>query len=211
MADKRKDSKESKKNGLSRRRFIKGAGLTAAGTAMLQGSVLAFEEGIQQASGKIYSPDGASIAFKVNGELKSVTVEPRNTLSEVLRDKLDLTGTKIVCDRGSCSACTVLVNGKPVNSCLTMAIDVHGKEVTTIEGIATNGELHPVQEAFIEYDATQCGYCTSGMVVSCVHLLQENPNPDLQEVKNAIRGHLCRCGTYPNVFKAAMAASKKIN
>lgn len=196
--------------GLSRRTFIKGAGLTTAGTVMANTSLLALENSILAPTGEAFGPDAVTIQMNVNGTTHSLIVEPRTTLASALRDHLDLTGTKVVCDRGSCSACTVFLDGKPVNSCMTMALDVGTQKVTTIEGIAKNGDLHPVQEAFIEHDASQCGYCTPGMVMSCVHLVENNSNPSLDDVKHATRGNLCRCGTYPHVFEATLAAAKKM-
>ena len=162
------------------------------------------------ATGKMVDINGTEIKMNINGNIHHLKVEPRTTLASALRDRLGMTGTKVVCDRGSCSACTVFVDGKPVNSCMTLALDVGDKEVTTIEGVADGEQLHPVQEAFIEEDATQCGFCTPGMVMSCVHLLDKNPNPSLDDVKHATRGNLCRCGTYPHVFKAALSAAKKM-
>jgi aerobic-type carbon monoxide dehydrogenase small subunit (CoxS/CutS family) len=204
-------SSEDSKSGISRRGFLRGAGLTTAGTILLSNDILAFQATEKSVSGKMISADGVEISMKVNGAIHQLKVEPRTTLSNALRDRLGLTGTKIVCDRGSCSACTVFIDGKPVNSCMTLALDVGDSEVTTIEGIADGDQLHPVQEAFIEEDATQCGYCTPGMIMSCVHLLDQNPKPDLNDVKHAIRGNLCRCGTYPHVFKATLSAAKKMN
>jgi aerobic-type carbon monoxide dehydrogenase small subunit (CoxS/CutS family) len=202
---------EKKQNkGVSRRGFLKGAGLTTAGTVMINTSLLAFDLEEKPAIGKEYGPEAIRIEMKVNGDVHSLIVEPRTTLASALRDHLGLTGTKIVCDRGSCSACTVKVGGKLVNSCLTLAMDVGGKEVITIEGISKNGELHPVQEAFIEHDASQCGYCTPGFIMSCTELLENNKFPSLEDVKEATRGHLCRCGTYPHVFKATLNAAKKM-
>lgn len=206
---KKKPDKSSKKT-LSRRGFIRGAGLTTAGTMLLNSKVLAFEGHEKIATGAAFGPEATTIKMKVNGRSLSLRVEPRTTLSSALRDQLGLTGTKVVCDRGACSACTVYLAGRPVNSCMTMALDVGDQEVTTIEGIAQNGKLHPVQEAFIEHDASQCGYCTPGMVMSCVHLLNHQPDPTLEDVKKATRGNLCRCGTYPHVFAATLAAAKKI-
>ena len=121
-----------------------------------------------------------------------------------------MTGTKVVCDRGSCSACTVWIDGKPVNSCLTLTLDVGDREVTTVEGLSKNGQLHPVQRAFVDHDAAQCGYCTPGMIMSAAHLVENKSNPTLEDVKHAVRGNLCRCGTYPHVFKATLEASKKM-
>ncbi len=209
MKDKKDPSGKKPKEKLSRRGFIRGAGLTTAGTLLLNSTVMAFEAPERVTVGEEFGPGFTTIQMKINGTVRAVRVEPRTTLATALRDNLGLTGTKVVCDRGSCSACTVYLDGKPVNSCMTMALDVGNREVTTIEGIARDGELHPVQEAFIEHDATQCGYCTPGMVMSCVHLLEHNPNPTLDDVKKATRGNLCRCGTYPHVFKATLAAAKK--
>ena len=209
MEDKKQESGSKSKKGFSRRSFIRGAGLSTAGSVLLTTNALAFdyEEGFSE--GKEYGPGASIIQMKVNGVIESLSVEPRTTLASALRDHLELTGTKVVCDRGSCSACTVYLDGKPVNSCMMSVYDVGEQEITTIEGIAKNGKLHPVQEAFIEHDASQCGYCTPGMVMSCAHLLDHNPDPTLEDVKSAIRGNLCRCGTYPHVFKATLAAAKK--
>jgi len=158
----------------------------------------------------IFGPHAAEISLVVNGVVCNVYADPATTLVEVIRDALGLTGTKIGCDRGACSACTVWVDGKVIASCMTLALDVRGKKITTIEGLANEGRLHPVQTAFIEHDALQCGFCTPGMVMSCAHLVDANPNCTLDEVKTAISGHLCRCGTYPNIFKATLAAAKTV-
>ncbi len=194
---------------ISRRSFIRGAGLSTAGSVLMTTNAFAIDPADRVDKGKEFGPDAMTIKLKVNGITKSLSVEPRTTLASALRDHLELTGTKVVCDRGSCSACTVYLDGKPVNSCMLSVFDVGDKEITTIEGIAKNGELHPVQKAFIEHDASQCGYCTPGMVMSCVHLVDNNPAPNLEDVKKATRGNLCRCGTHPHVFKATLNASKK--
>ena len=204
-----KKTEEENRNGISRRGFLKGAGLTTAGTAMVSTGVLGFNQPAVAAD-KTIGPDAMTIRLKVNGHLRKVNVEPRTTLAHALRNHLQLTGTKVVCDRGACSACTVWVDGKPVNSCITLALDVGDKEVTTVEGLMKDGELHPVQQSFIDHDASQCGYCTPGMIMTTAHLLEENPNPTLDDVKHAIRGNVCRCGTHPHVFKATMEAAKKM-
>ena len=209
MEDKKQESDSNSKKGFSRRSFIRGAGLSTAGSVLLTTNALAFDYDEGFSKGKEFGPDATIIQMKVNGMVESLSVEPRTTLASALRDHLELTGTKVVCDRGSCSACTVYLDGEPVNSCMMSVFDVGDKEITTIEGIAKNGKLHPVQEAFIEHDASQCGYCTPGMVMSCAHLLDNNSNPTLDDVKNATRGNLCRCGTYPHVFKATLDAAKK--
>jgi aerobic-type carbon monoxide dehydrogenase small subunit (CoxS/CutS family) len=197
------------KKGISRRGFLKGAGITTAGTVMLQTGLLG-EARAEVKEDTPLGPDSVLVKLKINGRTRTVQVEPRATLADTLRDHLGLTGTKVVCDRGSCSACTVWLDGIPVNSCMTLALEVGEREITTIEGISSDGQLHPVQQAFIDHDATQCGFCTSGMIMSTVHLLNTNPRPELEDVKKAIRGNLCRCGTYPNVFKATLDAAKKM-
>jgi carbon-monoxide dehydrogenase small subunit/xanthine dehydrogenase YagT iron-sulfur-binding subunit len=200
----------SPKKGLSRRGFLRGAGLTTVGTVALQTGVLGNNLTEEILDDKTLGPDAELIQLNVNGKLRTLAVEPRTTLATALRTHLQLTGTKIVCDRGACSACTVWVDGKPINSCLTLAVEVVGQEITTIEGIGSSDQLHPVQQAFIDHDASQCGFCTPGMIMTATHFLQNHPSPDLEEVKIALRGNLCRCGTHPKVFKATMAASKKM-
>lgn len=201
---------KSIKKGLSRRGFLKGAGLTTVGTVALQTGVLGSSMQESKLSEQAIGPDPALIKLQVNGKMKTIAIEPRTTLANALRDHLHLTGTKIVCERGACSACTVWVDDKPVNSCLTLAVEVVGQKITTIEGIGTEENLHPVQQAFIDHDASQCGFCTPGMIMTATHFLQNHPKPNLEEVKVALRGNLCRCGTQPNVFKATLAASKKM-
>jgi len=201
---------EHVKKGLSRRGFLRGAGLTTVGTVALQTGVFGKSLPEETLDAQSIGPDAALIKLRINGKTRSLAVEPRTTLASALRDHLQLTGTKIVCDRGACSACTVWVEGKPVNSCLTLAVEVVGQEITTIEGLGSEDKLHPVQEAFIEHDASQCGFCTPGMVMTATHFLQNHPKPNLEEVKVALRGNLCRCGTHPNVFKATLAAAKKM-
>lgn len=198
------------KKGISRRGFLRGAGLTTVGTVALQHGVLAGQMPESNQDNKRLGPDAEFVTLNVNGKKRTVAIEPRTTLADALRDHLQLTGTKVVCDRGACSACTVWVDGKPVNSCMTLAVEVTDKEITTIEGIGTEDNLHPVQQAFIDHDASQCGFCTPGMIMTGIHLLKNNPTPNLEEVKVAMRGNLCRCGTYPHVFNAILDASKKM-
>jgi len=152
-------------------------------------------------------PNTLPIVVWVNGRPMTVQVDPATTLAEVLRDSLGLTGTKIGCDRGACSACTVWIDGEVAASCMTFALDARDRRITTIEGLAQDGELHPVQQAFVTHDALQCGFCTAGMVMSCAALVEHNPDCTPEDVKTAISGHLCRCGTYPNVFAATMEAA----
>ena len=197
---------DEKKHDVSRRQFLKGSAITAAGTAVLNNGLLA-QTGTPGSNA--VGPGPVPITLRINGKAHQVSVEPRTSLAEVLRDSLHLTGTKVVCDRGSCSACTVLLDGMPVNSCMTFALDVGNREVTTIEGLGTPDRMHPVQAAFVEHDALQCGYCTPGMVMSTAALLKEKPNATEDDVRDAIRGNICRCGTYPKIFEAALAASRK--
>lgn len=204
------EQKPTAKTGISRRGFLKGAGLTTAGTVMLQGAVLARQDLAAVQDETVLGPEAVTISLRVNGRIRQLTIEPRTTLAQALRVHLELTGTKVVCDRGSCSACTVWVDNKPVNSCMTLAMDVMNSEITTVEGIARDGVLHPVQEAFIEHDAAMCGFCTPGMIMSSVHLVETHPNPALADVKHALRGNVCRCGTYPKVFDAVLDASSKM-
>ncbi len=198
----------SGRNGISRRGFLKGAGLTAAGTALLEG-VQAFssETEAKETGVREFGPGPVPVRLHVNGTEHTVTIEPRTTLAEALRINLGMTGTKIVCDRGSCSGCTVLLDKVPVNSCMVLAMDAVGHHVTTIEGISQGSEPHPVQAAFVKHDAMQCGYCTPGMVMSCAALLDRNPHPTEQDVRQAVAGNLCRCGTYPKVFAATLDAA----
>jgi len=150
------------------------------------------------------------IALTVNGKKVERHIPSRMTLAELLREELDLTGTKVGCNRGECGSCTVILDGDPVLSCTVLAVEASGREVLTIEGLAPGGKLHPIQEAFVEHDALQCGYCTPGMIMSIKALLDRNPNPTEEDVRKSIDGNLCRCGSYPNIIKAALAASKKI-
>ena len=195
--------------GISRRGFLKGAGLTAAGTALLEGV-----EGFSRDTGANATPGvtelgpgAVPVQLRVNGKEHAVKIEPRTTLADALRIHLGMTGTKIICDRGACSGCTVWLDKMPVNSCMTLAIDAIGHEVTTIEGLSADGAPHPVQAAFVKHDALQCGFCTPGMVMSCAALLEQNPHPDEMDVRRAISGNLCRCGTYPKVFSATLEAA----
>jgi len=154
-------------------------------------------------------PEAIPVALNVNGEAVTVRVPPRRTLLDALRESLALTGTKRVCDEGTCGACTVLVDGRPVYSCMTLAIACEGKRVETIEGLAKDGELHPVQRAFIDADAFQCGFCTPGQIMSIVALLRENAAPTEEDVRRAVAGNLCRCGAYPNIVAAGVSAGRR--
>jgi isoquinoline 1-oxidoreductase subunit alpha len=149
-----------------------------------------------------------AVDLLVNGVRRRAEVEPEQTLLSALRDELDLTGTKYGCGEGQCGACTVLVDGRPTRSCVTKAATVAGKAITTIEGIAENGRLHPVQEAFLAVDAMQCGYCTPGMVVEAVALLRRHADATEAEIARAMEGHVCRCCTYPRIVRAIHDAAR---
>ena len=193
---------------MTRRGFLRGAGITAAGTALLDG-VQGFHEAAAETSPHVkeYGPQPFPLTLHVNGKEHTVNIEPRTTLAEALRIQLNMTGTKISCDRGVCSSCTVLLDKTPVNSCMTLAIDAAGHQVTTIEGIAEDERMKALPVAFVRHDAMQCGFCTPGMVMSCAALLDRNPRPTEDDVRDAVSGNLCRCGTYPKVFAAALDAA----
>jgi aerobic-type carbon monoxide dehydrogenase small subunit (CoxS/CutS family) len=197
---------------ITRRSFIKGAGAVAAVTGLgrvreADGSDASAEEGVAERLG----PGAQTIELKINGQTKRLAVEPRVTLLRALRENLGLTGTKLVCDRGACGACTVHLDGRPVTSCMILAVDARGHEITTIEGLGNPSQMHPVQSAFVEHDALQCGFCTPGMVMSVAAALAANPHATREDIRNATAGNICRCGTYTHVFEAAFsAASAKV-
>ena len=159
----------------------------------------------------ILAPERVPVTLTVNGVETRIEVAPWTTLLDTLRDHLDLTGTKKGCDHGQCGACTVLVDGRRVNSCLTLAVMKDGAEVTTIEGLATNGALHPVQQAFIDHDAFQCGYCTPGQICSAAGLIAEGKAKSADEIRELMSGNICRCGAYPNIVAAIQQAMEKVD
>jgi xanthine dehydrogenase YagT iron-sulfur-binding subunit len=161
---------------------------------------------LQPAQGTIPVPDNVSIRLTVNGKAADLKVAPWTTLLDALRERLDLTGTKKGCDHGQCGACTVLVNGRRINSCLTLAVMKDGAQIVTVEGLASNGALHPVQQAFIDHDAFQCGYCTSGQICSAVGLITEGKASTADEIRELMSGNICRCGAYPNIVAAIQQA-----
>lgn len=150
------------------------------------------------------------ILLSVNGERREVFIEPNRTLLDVLREDLSLTGVKEACGRGECGACTVLVDGKPVNSCITLAVEAEGKEIETIEGLSNGGDLHPLQEAFIEHHSFQCGFCTPGIIMTAKAFLDRNPEPTEEEIKNAVAGNICRCTGYDNIVDGILNAAEEI-
>jgi len=193
---------EGAESGFSRRTFLKTAGAGAAATTVV---------GVAQRSAaapQVLGPDAVTLALTVNGVARSVTLEPRVTLLDALRNHLDLTGAKQVCDRGGCGGCTVLLDGEAVKSCMMLAADAEGHEVTTVEGLGTPEQMSPLQQAFVEKDALQCGFCTPGFVVAGTALLARHANPTLDEIKHGLSGNLCRCGTYGRIFEAVQTAAK---
>ncbi|MGA2591953.1 MAG: (2Fe-2S)-binding protein [Bryobacteraceae bacterium] len=195
------------KSGVSRRGFIGVAGIGggALGAGVLERKAVA----APPAGGQLAGPGAVPITLKINGKPQTLTVEPRVTLLDALRNYLDLTGAKRVCDRATCGACTVILNGKSVYSCTVLAIDAQGKDIQTIEGIS-NGKPHPVSVAFVNNDGQQCGYCTPGFVMAAKAFLDHNPNPTYDDVKEGLCGNLCRCGTYVGVRQAVLEAAKEM-
>ena len=195
---------------LTRRSFLRGSAVTTAGASLIDAAsaLIGPADALESCGMPVSGPDLVPITLRINGIARTLQVEPRTTLAEVLRGPLGLTGTKIGCDRGACSACTVWLDGVTVCSCMMLAIEVDGRRVTTIEGLAGGDRLHPVQAAFIAHDALQCGFCTPGLVMSCAALLERIPDPSAKDVEAAMAGHQCRCGTYPHVVAATLAAAK---
>ncbi|MGE5111510.1 MAG: (2Fe-2S)-binding protein [Acidobacteriaceae bacterium] len=198
------DSKtQESTNGVSRRDFMKLSSLAIA-TPMVAGRTVLEVEGQQVA---VHGPGKVPVALMVNGKKMSAELEPRVTLLDALRDNFDLTGAKRVCDRGACGACTVLMDGKPVYSCSILAIDAQGHKITTIEGLDQGEHLTHVQQAFVDNDAQQCGFCTPGFVVATTAFLEKHPKPSPEDVKRGLTGNLCRCGTYHGIHHVLGTAS----
>ena len=188
--------------GFTRRQFLVGVGVGAAAAGLPLRPVLGQEE--EAAGAPVLGPGPVPVEFTVNGRKVKLSLEPRVTLLDALRDRLDVTGPKRVCDRGACGACTVLLDGTPVNACMVLAVDAAGREIVTVEGLTPEKGLSTLQANFVRHDALQCGFCTPGMVTSSAALLAANPKPDLAAVKDALSGNLCRCGTYPRIFRAVL-------
>jgi xanthine dehydrogenase YagT iron-sulfur-binding subunit len=185
----------------SRRSFLK-----TVGVGPLAASVVATRQAEAQPAARVLGPGEVPLELTINGRRHALRVEPRVTLLDAVRDRVGLTGQKRVCDRGSCGACTMNVDGRTVYACSMLAIEAAGKDIRTVEGLADEGGLHPVQEALCEHDGLMCGFCTPGFVVATAHLLEQNPSPTAEQVRHALDGNICRCGTYPRVIEAALAA-----
>jgi len=201
------------KKGFTRRGFLRGAGMTAvAATVIDQGLVVPARAQAAADAGALGKPIAGEIhiTLSINGQNRQVAVEPRTTLLSALRDRLEpaLTGPKLVCNAGTCGACTVIMDGKAVYGCSVLAIDAIGRKITTVEGLGTPENLSPVQAAMCEKDGMMCGFCTDGFVTAITAFLRKNPAPTLEELKAGIKGNFCRCGTYPRIFEAALAAAK---
>ena len=198
-------SLEKKKSRLSRRGFVQGLGLGAGAAST---GLLAPEAAAQTPAG-VVGPGAVPITLTINGKSAKLEVEPRTTLLDALRNQLNLTGVKRVCDRATCGACTVILDGKVAYACTVLAIDAQGRKIETIEGFAMQGgKPHPVVQAFSDNDAQQCGYCTPGFVTSVKSFLDHHPNPTYDQVKDSLGGNLCRCGTYVGIRKAVMQVAK---
>lgn len=193
------------KSGFTRRSFLKGVGVggfaVAASGRLLDGRA-------EGAEAEMKSGEVARVALEVNGRVYKLLVEPRTPLLYVLRERLGLTGTKVGCERGECGACTVLMDGVTRYACMTLAVEAEGSKITTIEGLMDGERLGTVQQAFLEKDAFQCGYCTPGQIMAVEGLLRAKPDPDIDEIRRAVSGNLCRCGAYPNIFRAAGRAAE---
>jgi xanthine dehydrogenase YagT iron-sulfur-binding subunit len=189
--------------GFTRRGFMQGVGV-AGGAAVVAKDARAAKPS------KVLPAKKVPITLNVNGKDHKISVEPRVTLLRALRNELDLTGSKEVCDRGSCGACSVHMDGALVTSCMVLAVDAVGKRINTIEGLAQGDKLHPIQEAFCNNDALQCGFCTPGMIMACKALLDKEKKPTLAQIKRGLSGNICRCGTYNNIFKAVEEAADKV-
>jgi xanthine dehydrogenase YagT iron-sulfur-binding subunit len=201
--DKQKESSAKTSTGVSRRDFLKISGVTAAVPLVSQASALAVAGEARE-----LGPGKVPVTLNVNGKKLNAQLEPRVTLLDALRDQFELTGAKRVCDRGTCGACTVLMDGKAVYSCSVLAIDAQGQAITTVEGLGEPGKLHPIQQAFVDNDAQQCGFCTPGFVMATKAMLDQHPHPTPEQVKQLLGGNFCRCGTYAGMRAAVAQAAK---
>lgn len=202
-SSKKPDMQDKPKSAFSRRGFIQGIGIGggAVGSGVLEQTAAA-------APANVMGPAAVPITLQINGKAKKLQVEPRVTLLDALREHLDMTGAKRVCDRGTCGACTVIINGKVAYACSVLAIDAQGKDIQTIEGLTTEGKLHPISTAFVNHDAQQCGYCTPGFVMATKNFLDKHANPTVEQINQGLSGNLCRCGTYMGVRQAVLEAAR---
>jgi xanthine dehydrogenase YagT iron-sulfur-binding subunit len=203
-----KNKDKSKNNsGISRRHFLK---ISSVSAAVPFAAPLAATAGLLAAEAQqtgVQGPGKVPVTLNINGKNMSAQLEPRVTLLDALRDQFELTGAKRVCDRGTCGSCTVHLDGKAVYSCSVLAIDAQGRQITTVESLSENGKLHPIQQAFVDNDGQQCGFCTPGFVMACKAFLDQHPHPTLDEIKHGVSGNYCRCGTYAGIRAALMQVS----
>jgi xanthine dehydrogenase YagT iron-sulfur-binding subunit len=190
--------------GFSRRGFLKGIGVGSVASGLMS----PFMPATGAENGAARGPGEVPVTLKINGETKKLNIEPRVTLLDALRNRLDLTGAKKVCDRATCGACTVLLDGNPVYSCTLLALEAEGREITTVEGLGTPAKMNAVQEAFVKHDAQQCGFCTPGFIVASTAFVRKNPNATPDQVRAGLGGNLCRCGTYAGMLLAVADAAK---
>jgi xanthine dehydrogenase YagT iron-sulfur-binding subunit len=199
------EDQQDRQQGISRRDFLKISGISAA-VPLVTGPALVMAAGEEV---QLHGPGKVAMEFSINRKKCRATLEPRVTLLDALRDHFELTGAKRVCDRGECGACTVLVNNRAVYSCMVLAIEAQGVQITTVESLARGNQLHPVQQAFIDNDASQCGFCTPGFVMACKAFLDKRPNPTAEEIRRGVSGNFCRCGTYEGIKKAIAQLAQK--
>jgi xanthine dehydrogenase YagT iron-sulfur-binding subunit len=192
--------------GVSRRAFLKTVGVTGVATGVIGG----VDAGAQGGGPAPVGPGAVPITLTIDGKPHKLEVEPRVTLLDAMRDRLDKTGLKRVCDRGSCGACTAIVDGRTVYTCSMLAIEAQGRDIRTIEGLAQGTALHPVQQAIVEHDGTMCGFCTPGFVMSAVALLEKHPKPTVEQVREGLDGNICRCGTYKGLLEAVLEGKKGV-
>ena len=200
------DTAQEQRSDFSRRTFLQGVGASAGAVGVLTSQAQA-----QSAAGgtEPVGPDPVEITLRINGQDKKLSVEPRVTLLDALRNRLDYTGAKKVCDRATCGACTVTVDGSPVYSCTMLAIEAQGRDIQTVEGLASSDDnLHPVQRLFVEHDGQQCGFCTPGFVMAAKAFVDKHPNPSMEDVERGLSGNICRCGTYAGVRQAVYEAAR---
>ena len=205
---KRKKTKQTQPpadSGVSRRDFLRGAGVAVSGSILSGEGLL---HAAPESTGEVRGPGETKIVLRINGKPQTVTLEPRVTLLDALRNHLDMTGAKRVCDRGTCGACTVMLDGRIAYACSVLAIEAEGRDITTIEGLVPEGRLTPVMQAFVDNDAQQCGFCTPGFVMAMTALMKRNPDPTPAEVDLALSGNLCRCGTYHGQKLAVMQVAR---
>ena len=203
---KRKNPKDKiDDSGVSRRDFLRISGISVA-IPLVAGPKVVLAAGQEI---PVHGPGKVAMEFTINGEKYKASLEPRVTLLDALRDQFELTGAKRVCDRGECGSCTVLMDNKPVYACAVLAIEAQHKPIVTVESLMQQGKLHPVQQAFVDNDASQCGFCTPGFVVACKAFLDRHPHPTPEDIRHGLSGNLCRCGTYDGIRKAVAQVAQK--